>query len=138
MTRTATRIARGAMSEKSASTNVALVRGRLVAAPSIRLLTRRERVASFDIACVIHGRKAVTPISAAAADVPTMRVGDEVTVLGHVRRRFFRIGARTQTVTEIVAEHVAVGGRAAKLDKLLAALSGRGREATSTVLPKVD
>jgi len=138
VTRTATRIARGATSEKLESTNVALVRGRLVANPSIRLLARRERVASFDIAGFVHGRKAVVPVTVPAADLPTMKVGDEVTVLGHVRRRFFRVGGRTQTITEIVAEHVAVGGRAVKLDKLLAALSGRGREATSTVLPKVD
>lgn len=138
MTRTATRIARGAASERLASTNVALVRGRLVAAPSIRLLARHEKVASFDLAGVVHGRKAVVPVTAPAAELPTMEVGEEVTVVGHVRRRFFRVGGRTQTVTEVVAEHVAVGGRAAKLDKLLAALSGRGREATSTVLPKVD
>lgn len=136
MTRSVARIARGATSEKAPSTNVALVRGRLVEAPSVRTLARRERVASFDVASLIHGRKAVIPVTASAVGLPSMKPGDEVTVLGHVRRRFFRVGGRTQGITEIVAEHVAVGTRSASVDKLRAVFSNRVRETRSSALPK--
>jgi hypothetical protein len=93
-------------------------------------------VASFDIASVVHGRRSVVPVTAPAVGLPSLKIGDEVVVLGHIRRRFFRTSGRTQGITELVAEHVVVGARPAKVDKLLAALTSRIRETRSTVLPK--
>lgn len=138
MTRAVTRIARGATSGKKASTNVVLVRGRLVAPPTIRLVGRRERVASFDLASIVQEKRVVVPVTAGAEALPTMKEGDDVMVLGHVRRRFFRVGVRTQSITEIVAEHVSVGTRSAGFEKVLSALADRARETRATTLPRVD
>jgi len=137
MSRTTSRIARGASHEKQPSTNVVLVRGRVVSAPTVRLVGRAQRVASLDVATVIHGRRSVVPVAVDAAQISAMKAGDDVTVLGHVRRRFFRVGSRTQSVTEIVAEQVVLGARSDKLDKMIAAVGARARETRTTSLPKV-
>lgn len=136
MTRTATRIARGASSTRTGSTNVVLVRGRLVSSPTMRTIGRQQRVASFDLASVVQGRRSVVPVTTSASNVPAMTTGDEVTVLGYVRRRFFRAGSRTQSITEIFGEQVVLGSRTSKLDKLAAVMHVRIREVRSTVLPK--
>lgn len=136
MTRTATRIARGASSTRTGSTNVVLVRGRLVSSPTMRTIGRQQRVASFDLASVVQGRRSVVPVTTSASNVSTMKTGDEVTVVGYVRRRFFRAGSRTQSITEIFGEQVVLGSRTSKLDKLAAVMHVRIREVRSTVLPK--
>ena len=69
----------------------------------------------------------VVPVVALNMDLPVIKVGDEVTALGHVRRRFFRVGPRTQSVTELLAEHIVPGAKAARLDKLFAVASTRTR-----------
>jgi hypothetical protein len=51
-----------------------------------------------------------------------------VTAFGHVRRRFFRVGARTQSVTELLAEQIVPGGKSQRLEKLFTAASARQRE----------
>ena len=137
MSRTTSRIARGAAHEKQPSTNVVLVRGRVVSAPTVRLVGRAQRVASLDVATVIHGRRNVVPVVVDAAQVPAIKAGDDVTVFGHVRRRFFRVGSRTQSVTEIVAEQLVLSSRSGKLDKMVAAVGIRARETRATSLPKV-
>jgi hypothetical protein len=86
---------------------------------------------------VIHGRRSVVPVVGDAAQISAMKAGDDVTVLGHVRRRFFRVGSRTQSVTEIVAEQVVLGSRSGKLDKMIATVGARARETRTTSLPKV-
>jgi single-strand DNA-binding protein len=55
---------------------------------------------------------------------------DEVTVLGHVRRRFYRTGGATQSRTEVVAECIVATRRRRDLQRLvgraIAALGGSG------------
>ena len=55
---------------------------------------------------------------------------DEVTVLGHVRRRFYRAGAVTQSRTEVVADCIVVTRRRRDVQRLMgrviAALGGSG------------
>ena len=60
---------------------------------------------------------------------------DEVTVLGHVRRRFYRAGAVTQSRTEVVADCIVVTRRRRDVQRLMgrviAALGGSGRSAAT-------
>ena len=50
---------------------------------------------------------------------------DEVTVLGHVRRRFYRTGGGTQSRTEVVAEYIVLTRRRRDVKRLV----GRAIEA---------
>lgn len=134
MAKRAANIARGAEKKSGSSTNLALVRGRLVALPTVRVIDRHQRATTFDLATLVNGRRAVVPVVALNMDLPIIKVGDEVTAFGHVRRRFFRVGARTQSVTELLAEHIVPGAKSKRLEKLFNAVSMRQRELRSTAL----
>ena len=134
MSKRTTRIARGASNKKEHSTNMALVRGALVAQPTVRVIDRHQRATTFDLATVVNGRRVVVPVVALNMDLPVIKVGDEVTALGHVRRRFFRVGPRTQSVTELLAEYIVPGAKAVRLDKLFAVASTRTREVRTASL----
>jgi len=138
VSRSATRIARGAKEGVSPNTNVSLVRGTLVALPTVRVIDRHQRATTFDLATVVGGKRAVVPVVALNMDLPIIKVGDDVTVLGHVRRRFFRVGARTQSVTELMVEHIVSGNKTARLEKLYAALTARVRETRSATASRDD
>ena len=134
MSKRTTRIARGASNKKEHSTNMALVRGALVAQPTVRVIDRHQRATTFDLATVVNGRRVVVPVVALNMDLPVIKIGDEVTALGHVRRRFFRVGPRTQSVTELLAEHIVPGAKTVRLDKLFAVASTRTREVCTSPL----
>ena len=134
MSKRTTRIARGASNRKEHSTNMALVRGALVAQPTVRVIDRHQRATTFDLATVVNGRRVVVPVVALNMDLPVIKIGDEVTALGHVRRRFFRVGPRTQSVTELLAEHIVPGAETVRLDKLFAVASTRTREVRTASL----
>ena len=138
MSRSATRIARGAKEGESPNSNVSLVRGTLVALPTVRVIDRHQRATTFDLATIVGGKRAVVPVVALNMDLPIIKVGDDVTVLGHVRRRFFRVGARTQSVTELMVEHIVAGNKTARLEKLYAALTARVRETRSATASRDD
>jgi single-strand DNA-binding protein len=48
-----------------------------------------------------------------------LQAGDEVTVVGEVRRRFFRAGGATQSRTEVVAQEVVLSRRRAQVRRAL-------------------
>jgi len=138
VSRSATRIARGAKEAVSPNTNVSLVRGTLVALPTVRVIDRHQRATTFDLATIVGGKRAVVPVVALNMDLPIIKVGDDVTVLGHVRRRFFRIGARTQSVTELMVEYIVSGNKTARLEKLYTALTSRVRETRNAIASRDD
>ena len=138
MSRSATRIARGAKEAVSPNTNVSLVRGTLVALPTVRVIDCHQRATTFDLATIVGGKRAVVPVVALNMDLPIIKVGDDVTVLGHVRRRFFRIGARTQSVTELMVEYIVSGNKTARLEKLYTALTSRVRETRNAIASRDD
>lgn len=131
-----TRIARGAKQESGPSTNVALVRGHLVAQPLVRVIDRHQRATTFDVATVVNGRRMVVPVVALNIDLPVIKTGDEVVAVGHVRRRFFRAGARTQSVTELCAEVIVPAKRASKVGELFTETAQRVRDARTVALVK--
>jgi hypothetical protein len=134
VSRSATRIARGAKEKAAPNTNLSLVRGRLVALPTVRVIDRHRRATTFDLATRVDGKRAVVPVVALDMDLPIIKVGDEVTALGYVRRRFFRVGARTQSVTEMVVEQIVAGNKSARLEKLYAEITSRVRELRGATL----
>lgn len=118
------------------STNIAVVRGRLVALPTVRVIDRHQRATTFDLACLVNGKRAVVPVVALNLDLPIIKVGDEVTALGHVRRRFFRVGARTQSITELVVEQIVAGAKTKRLEALYELLAKRADETRAADLPR--
>ena len=131
-----TRIARGAKEDNGPSTNLAVVRGHLVAQPTVRVIDRHQRATTFDLATLVHGRRVVVPVVALNIDLPVIKTGDEVVAIGHVRRRFFRSGARTQSVTEVCADSIVPASRTSKIEDLFAAVTKRVRQARTTKLVK--
>lgn len=79
-----------------------------------------------------------TPGDGAALSVPVVwfdptrdfAPSDEVTVVGHVRRRFYRVAGSTQSRTEVVADGIVATRRRRDAQRLvgraLAALGGTG------------
>jgi hypothetical protein len=135
MATTSSRVARGRKTpDRKESTNVAVVKGRLVALPTVRVIDRHQRATTFDLATLVNGKRAVVPVVALNIDLPIIKVGDEVTALGHVRRRFFRVGARTQSVTELVVERIVSGRKPQRLEALYAELVARSGETRDTPL----
>lgn len=120
------------------STNIAVVRGRLVALPTVRVIDRHQRATTFDLACLVNGKRAVVPVVALNLDLPIIKVGDEVTALGHVRRRFFRVGARTQSITELVVEQIVAGAKTKRLEALYELLAKRADETRAADLPRTS
>ncbi|HEX2851537.1 MAG TPA: hypothetical protein VHN98_13335, partial [Acidimicrobiales bacterium] len=59
----------------------------------------------------------------APASAATLDAGDEVVVVGHVSRRFFRAGGATQSRTEVVARSVHPPRAAKKIEAALRAAS---------------
>lgn len=85
--------------------NVAVVRGIVSSPPRSRELPSGDTITNVEV---------TTPLASGSVSVPTVvrdgRVdvvaGDEVVVIGHVARRFFRVGGGTQSRTEVVAAHI--------------------------------
>jgi single-strand DNA-binding protein len=103
--------------------NLVVLIGTLSRAPEERLLPSGDRLVQYEVTT----RRAAEP----AASVPVVwfaappqasggQAGDQVAVLGRVRRRFFRAGGFTQSRTEVVAERVVPTRRGAQVARLRA------------------
>jgi single-strand DNA-binding protein len=91
--------------------NVVAVRGRLSRPAEERVLpSTGDRVVGLDITVRREGvaRAESVPVVwyEAPASASNLDEGDEVVVVGHVQRRFFRSGGGTQSRTEVVARCV--------------------------------
>lgn len=98
--------------------NVVVVRGCLSRPVEERLLPASgERVLSLEVAVrrEAAGKAESVPVSwrEAPLSAGAWEAGEEVLVVGHVSRRFFRAGGSTQSRTEVVARTV-IPVRAAK------------------------
>lgn len=93
--------------------NIAVIRGPIRDEPVVRELPGGGVVAQFDLNTETEsdgGRQRVSvPIAWAdptAAQLGVLTAGNELVVVGTVRRRFFRVGGATQSRTEVVADAV--------------------------------
>jgi single-strand DNA-binding protein len=96
---------------ESESMNVAVVWGSCSSPPDLRVLPSDQRLAQLQLTTRVDGRALSVPIS--VVDPPAwledLDTGDELVVLGPVRRRFFRAGGATASRVEIEAEVVCRG-----------------------------
>jgi len=88
--------------------NLAVLCGTLSKAPEPRLLADGRTVWELDVTVRQEGRSAATvPVSWAAspamADPGRWSAGEEVVVVGSVRRRFYRAGGATVSRTDVLA-----------------------------------
>lgn len=100
--------------------NRVVLRGRLSSTPQQRVLTSGTVLCSLEVTTDTPDGAWSVPV--AWFDPPasaTFDTGDEVVVVGAVRRRFFRTGAGTQSRTEVVAEHVVAARSRRKVERLL-------------------
>lgn len=96
--------------------NVVILVGEVTSPPVQRTLQTGEVVSSFDLATHVEEGRISVPI-ACAGECDTTHVGDNVCVVGIVRRRFFRSGAGVTSRTEVLADHVISMRRRANVRK---------------------
>ena len=116
-------------------TNVVVLIGRLARPAQVRQLPSGDALVEYQLTILRDGQRAESvpvvwerpPASAADHDTDA-----EVVVVGRVRRRFFRAGARTESRTEVVAESVVPARQAKKAKALLLAARQRIEEVSGT------
>ena len=89
--------------------NVVILRGCLSRPPEDRLLASGDHLVSYELTVARPGARAETvPVAWMEAPVSAadFAVGEEVVVVGWVRRRFFGRGGATQSRTEVSADRV--------------------------------
>lgn len=106
--------------------NVVAIRGRLSRPVEERVLaTSGARIVGLDLTIRREGAERAESVPVVWYDPPAAAValgaGDEVVVVGHVARRFFRVGGATQSRTEVVARIVVPVRSAKKVEAALAA-----------------
>ncbi len=107
----------------SAMTNIAVLRGNLSSPPRLRHLASGDRLLSLELTAKVDDGPADTvPVAwfGPPNPLPEWRAGQELVVVGRVRRRFFKAGATTASRTEVVATAVVPAGRRAAISKAVA------------------
>jgi single-strand DNA-binding protein len=107
------------------ATNVAVVQGRLSGAPRRRELPSGSVLVELDVTTRGEAGSRSVPVAWFDADslADSLQEGEEVVVLGYVRRRFFRVAAATQSRTEVVAVRVLRASRKAHVARALEAVA---------------
>lgn len=106
----------------STGTNLAVLIGSLSRLPELRTLPSGDLLLAIDVTVRSAGGRAESVPVAWIGAPPTAAgwaIGDDVLVVGRVRRRFFRAGGATQSRTEVVAATVVPLRRPATARKAL-------------------
>lgn len=91
--------------------NITILRGTLTATPTITDLASGTRAHNFELRAHEGDNRHVVPVSwLDPSRPPKLAEGDEVVVIGAVRRRWFRAGGGSQSRTEVLASTVARPG----------------------------
>ena len=98
--------------------NVVLLRGRVSSEPRLRELPSGSAIVNLEVTTLVDEVSVSVPVVVAAATVECA-AGDEIVVVGTVRRRFFRAGGATQSRTEVLADKVVRASRARAAQKLI-------------------
>jgi single-strand DNA-binding protein len=109
-------------------TNLALLRGEIRRGPEFRVLPSGDELLSCDVAV----RRDDAPTESVpvvwlnpTASASTLAEGDEVVVVGRVRRRFFRAGGSTASRTEVCADRILRAGARARVRTAVDAALGQ-------------
>ena len=87
--------------------NIAVLSGTITNEPTSRSLAAGVDVVNFDLSTVCDSANVSVPIAwydPRPASLASIVAGEEVVVIGTVRRRFFRVGGQTQSRTEVVVD----------------------------------
>ncbi|WP_158412254.1 single-stranded DNA-binding protein [Ilumatobacter nonamiensis] len=120
------------MGQSSSTQNVAVLAGTVTSEPTRRSLPSGVDVVNFDLSTPVDGQRVSVPLAwhdPSASAMSSFDVGEEVVVVGIVRRRFFRSGGRTQSRTEVVVDSLVPARRAKSARSLRAAAAERVRPA---------
>jgi single-strand DNA-binding protein len=92
--------------------NLAVVRGTVSSAPEVRVLPSDTTLVQLQVTTRLADETLSMPVSCfnPAPWVEELEPGDEVVVVGRVRRRFFRAGGATASRVELDAGFVARAG----------------------------
>jgi len=99
--------------------NIVVIQGTLSSEPVERTLPSGAILTSLEVTTRTDGESARSVPVVTARSVGSLSGGDEVLVVGSVRRRFFRAGGATQSRTEVEARAVLRAGRSARVARLL-------------------
>mgnify|MGYP006280020871 CR=1 FL=1 len=117
--------------------NIVVLCGRISSSPVERELVSGSRLLSLEVTTRDPDGVALSaPVS--WFDPParaTFAVGDEVMVVGEVKRRFFRTPVGTQSRTEVVASEVVSVRSRRRVDRLLDSVAKRLGGPTAMALP---
>lgn len=108
--------------------NVVVLLGALSRPAQLRTLASGSSLVGLEVSIARPGERTETvPVvwPDAPAHAATLDVGEQVVVVGRVRRRFFRAGGSTQSRTEVVAEAVVKARRAKRSRELVAQAAER-------------
>ena len=100
--------------------NRAVLRGTVTSEPKVRELPSGSTVTNVEVTTRGESLTATVPVVVHDRAV-TVAPGDEVVVVGHVQRRFFRAGGVTQSRTEVVATQLVPARRTRTAERALAA-----------------
>jgi hypothetical protein len=93
------------------SFNLAIVWGTCSSAPDVRIMASDDRLGQLQLTTRVNGKAMSVPVSVTNPPIwfEKLVAGDEVVVLGAVRRRFFRAAGTTASRVEIEADVVCKG-----------------------------
>lgn len=119
-----TRSTRSTRPSRPGPQNVAVLAGTVTSDPTRRSLPSGADVVNFDLSTAVGDQTVAVPIAwydPPVSALSSFDTGDEVVIVGTVRRRFFRAGGQTQSRTEVVVESLVPARRAKSARSLLAA-----------------
>lgn len=91
--------------------NMVVLTGVLSSEPKRRALPSGDELVTYEVTTPLEEGVASVPVAwLSPSRPPAVGRGDKVTVVGHVRRRFFRAGGGAASRTEVVATIVARPG----------------------------
>jgi len=112
--------------------NIVVLQGTLSRPPDERQL-RESVLATYEVTTRDGGRAVTAPV--VWFDPPEaawkLDAGDDVTVVGEVRRRFFRSNGRTESRTEVVATAVVPSRRRAQVSRAVEGALARLEQAVT-------
>ena len=100
--------------------NLAVLRGVVTSEPKVRELPSGSTITNVEVTTRGEAVTASVPVVVHDRPVP-VAAGDEVIVVGHVQRRFFRAGGATQSRTEVIATHLVPARRTRTAARAIAA-----------------
>ncbi len=100
--------------------NIVVLRGTVLDEPTERTLASGVTVTNWEVRALESGAAHTVPVQWEDADrkVQAVGAGDEVVVLGTVRRRFFRTGGATAARTEVLGAQMAKPTQRVALGKI--------------------